>query len=121
MSAAVPCNGCKACCKKELIVLKPERGDDHRTYDVQLIEDPFSGRMVHALKHQANGDCIYLGMHGCTIHGRAPAICREFDCRRWYVNAHHLMKKHPINKEMVTAARARLHTLRIEDEGSGHG
>ena len=36
------------------------------------------GQMV--LNHLTNGDCVYLGPDGCTIHGRHPAICRTFDC-----------------------------------------
>ena len=25
--------------------------------------------------------CVYLGDAGCTIHERAPYVCRKFDCR----------------------------------------
>jgi hypothetical protein len=39
------------------------------------------------LQHKANGDCIYLGKRpdgkeGCTIHGSAPQMCGEMDCRQ---------------------------------------
>lgn len=34
------------------------------------------------LAHKPDGTCIYLGENGCSIHGNAPALCREFDCRR---------------------------------------
>jgi len=33
------------------------------------------------LAHKANGDCIYLDELGCSIHGRAPSLCRIADCR----------------------------------------
>jgi Fe-S-cluster containining protein len=33
------------------------------------------------LAHKANGDCIYLEEKGCSIHGRAPYMCRTMDCR----------------------------------------
>jgi len=33
------------------------------------------------IAHLPNGDCVYLGDNGCTIHGRAPALCRAADCR----------------------------------------
>jgi hypothetical protein len=33
------------------------------------------------LAHKPNGDCIYLDEHGCSIHGRAPSLCRVADCR----------------------------------------
>jgi uncharacterized protein len=28
----------------------------------------------------------YLGAAGCPIHHRAPALCRDFDCRTFFVN-----------------------------------
>ena len=31
---------------------------------------------------QVDGRCVYATAAGCSIHGRAPAVCREFDCRR---------------------------------------
>lgn len=33
------------------------------------------------LAHKENGDCIYLGVGGCSIHDRKPRMCREMDCR----------------------------------------
>lgn len=33
------------------------------------------------IAHKPNGDCVYLAGNGCTIHGRAPALCRAADCR----------------------------------------
>jgi Fe-S-cluster containining protein len=38
------------------------------------------------LKRRPNGDCVYLGENGCTIHDRAPTVCRVFDCRDAYLN-----------------------------------
>ena len=37
-----------------------------------------------ALAQQNNGDCIYLGPDGCTNYANRPAICRKFDCRKFY-------------------------------------
>ena len=34
------------------------------------------------LDHKPNGDCIYLGNGGCTIHESKPRMCREMDCRK---------------------------------------
>ncbi|MDP3611660.1 MAG: hypothetical protein Q8R98_07395, partial [Rubrivivax sp.] len=28
-----------------------------------------------------NGDCTYLTDTGCSIKGKAPEICKRFDCR----------------------------------------
>lgn len=33
------------------------------------------------IAHKANGECVYLGENGCTIHDRAPSLCRVVDCR----------------------------------------
>ncbi len=33
------------------------------------------------IAHKANGECVYLGDKGCTIHDGAPALCRAADCR----------------------------------------
>ncbi len=33
------------------------------------------------LAHKPNGECIYLEPGGCSIHDRAPSLCRSADCR----------------------------------------
>jgi len=53
----------------------------------------YNARLI--LQHKPNGDCIYLDRKvGCSIHGNAPAICKEFDCRRIY-------KKIKYNKKLL--------------------
>lgn len=80
----VPCGGCNLCCKSEIIALLPEEGDDVSSYDHEHMDIPNIG-MIPVLKHKKNGDCVYLDDEkGCTIHGRAPYICRTFDCRAWF-------------------------------------
>jgi hypothetical protein len=72
----VPCDGCVLCCQGDAIRL--EREDIARGY----LSEPHPyvpGALM--LAHKANGDCVYLGDSGCTIHGRAPALCRAADCR----------------------------------------
>jgi hypothetical protein len=39
------------------------------------------------LNRKPNGDCIYLDDNGCTIHDRAPKVCREFDCRTLFLRS----------------------------------
>jgi len=39
------------------------------------------GRVQRILCRKPNGDCIYLIDGKCSIHGRAPKVCRDFDCR----------------------------------------
>lgn len=65
----VHCNGCTACCRGWNVELQPQ--DDWSTYDHQ----------EGVLRRTADGACVYLGDAGCTIHDRAPYVCRKFDCR----------------------------------------
>lgn len=65
----VNCNGCTACCRGWDIELQPQ--DDWSQYD-------HSGGK---LTRKPDGSCVYLGDKGCTIHDRAPYVCRKFDCR----------------------------------------
>lgn len=100
----VPCNGCTVCCQKDLIFLRPQLGDDPNKYDCEFV----AGRYL--LKHKKNGDCIYLDRNkGCTIHGRAPFVCRNLDCRYIFdlpkdvfKNA---VKRGLLNKRFVKAAK----------------
>lgn len=113
----VPCNGCRACCKNESVVLYPEYGDDVGSYETM----PALGPTVEALglenrvmlKRKPNGDCHYLNETGCTIYDRAPAMCQEFDCRKWYLKFNRQVRKRLerqgyIGKELMDAARARI-------------
>ena len=72
----VPCQGCRLCCQGDAVRLEEE--DLSRGYDTE--PHPYvPGALMIA--HKPNGDCVYLGEEGCTIHGRAPALCRAADCR----------------------------------------
>lgn len=73
----VPCNGCTLCCQGDTIRLLPE--DDPAQYKT---EPHWMDSTKLMLAHQRNMDCIYLDRAiGCTIHGNAPTICKEMDCR----------------------------------------
>lgn len=72
----VPCDGCRACCERELLILHPEHGDDPADFECYRLPD---GR--YALRQTPTLACIYLGESGCSIWARRPATCREFDCR----------------------------------------
>ena len=116
MRTPVPCNGCTACCRGgEFIVLFPEHGDDPASYEHDALRSE-QGEPILVLRHRDNGDCVYLGEHGCTIHGRAPSICRHFDCRRYFLsmprNERRLIERHAHAKsEIFAEARKRLSTL----------
>lgn len=72
----VPCGGCTACCKQDIVRLGP--GDNLMAYRWHM-EFGFP-----VLDRAPNGDCVYLDANGCTIHGAAPEICKRMDCRVLY-------------------------------------
>ena len=91
----VPCNGCRLCCDGDAIRLLP--GDDPTQYQTEPHE-MIRGALM--LAHRKNGECVYLGEWGCTIHDRAPLMCREFDCR----NLHTAMTRKQATAANVLAA-----------------
>jgi Fe-S-cluster containining protein len=81
----VPCGACRLCCRSNSIVMLLEReGDVVASYEHEVVDLPGAGRGP-ILKRKPNGECIYLGKNGCSIHDRAPAVCRVFDCRGAYL------------------------------------
>ena len=83
---AIPCDGCTTCRKTDPVILRPEAGDDLASYELEYIASAlYPGQSVPALKRDPRtGHCVYLGEAGCTIHGRAPWICRRFHCARTF-------------------------------------
>ena len=72
----VPCNGCTLCCQGDAIRLTEEDNpDEYMTEPHPYIK----GALM--LAHKPNGDCVYLNDSGCSIHERAPSLCRSADCR----------------------------------------
>ena len=72
----VPCNGCTLCRQGDAIRLEPEdRAADYKTEPHPYIP----GALM--LAHKPNGECVYLDENGCSIHNRAPSLCRTADCR----------------------------------------
>lgn len=70
----IDCGSCRKCCRGgNLIVL--QEGESPADYDCYEFQPD-----LFALRRQPNGDCVYLGPKGCTIHGRHPVICKVFDC-----------------------------------------
>ena len=90
--AVVPCGSCRACCVNELLILHPEMGDDPAEYDCSRVINPLTGEPGFAL-NMRNGSCTYFGDNGCTIWDRAPALCREFDCRDLYKRRHKIVAR----------------------------
>jgi len=79
--AEVPCGDCHLCCK----MWTPLTEEEYASYEWGWVHH--AGQTRRALKRKPNGDCVYLGDSGCTIHEKAPKICREFDCRWLYRNS----------------------------------
>ncbi len=72
----VPCNGCTLCCQGDAVSIQPE--DDGQAYLTEPHPYIQGGLMI---AHKPNGECVYLDAQGCTIHDRAPSLCRTADCR----------------------------------------
>lgn len=107
----LPCNGCTACCQRDLVVLDP-RYDDARKYEIEL-NNNFSQPVV-CLKHKADGDCWYLDRDaGCTIWQRRPQHCRTLDCRVFLkLDTEKLIARGILSREVVEAARELDHRMR---------
>ncbi len=111
-AADVPCNGCRACCKDDLIFLSNE--DIISEFNWELV----NGRP--ALKHKSNGECIHLTESGCSVHNNPPAICRKFDCRVLFLETTKHQRKiriqiNPSMKEVYIAGKKRVDTLNVKD------
>lgn len=103
----VPCGSCHLCCRADSIILHPKYGDDPSLYETEP-EPRFPGML--RLKHKSNGDCIYLGEDGCTIHEYAPVICRSFDCRELvkltpYTQTRKLVKRGILDRHTINRGR----------------
>jgi len=87
----------------------PEKGDNPASYDTALCLTP--GKEPYLiLNRKDNGDCIYLDDRGCTIHDRAPWVCREFDCREVFRNSDRqgrklAIKRGTMSKEIFNRGR----------------
>jgi uncharacterized protein len=90
----------------------PERGDLIWTYEHGVVAAAAGPTAV--LQCRDTGERIYLGRDGCTIHDRAPAICRVFDRRhlsRTRAERLAMVKSGLVSNEVLSAGRKRLKTL----------
>jgi len=72
----VPCNGCTLCCQGDAVrITEEDNADEYLTESHPYIPNALM------IAHKPNGDCIYLNDTGCSIHDRAPSLCRSADCR----------------------------------------
>lgn len=114
------------CCKGDLIVLHPDEGDDPASYITTVLPHPLQpGRLVQALEHAANGDCIYLETVGwvgrCRVYSRRPVICRTFDCARSFAKLGRAERRRMVrqglaSKDVMDMGRRRLEAMRARGE-----
>ena len=110
----VPCGSCSLCCRADVIMLMPEEGDDVASYEHNITTLAGTSRAV--VKKGDDGNCIYLKSGRCSIWDRAPAICRVFDCRGWYLSKtrperRRLVKQGIADQAVFDAGRERLPSL----------
>ena len=79
LPAVVPCGKCRLCCQTMIVPLSREEVESGE-YLWAWITKRDGTRLGQALQRKPNGDCVYLGESGCTIHDRAPHVCRRFSC-----------------------------------------
>jgi len=108
LPSRVPCGNCRACCSSDRVMLGPS--DDPRAYRWH-VEDGYA-----VLDRQSNGDCVYLTDRGCSMHDRAPSICRRFDCRVLFLTTpeeirQRRIRENPQMAEVYLAGSARADTL----------
>jgi Fe-S-cluster containining protein len=109
---AVPCNGCRACCQGgSKVPVLTDHGDKLELYQTHLEVVPHFG-LRPVLDRKPNGDCVYLGESGCTIHDHCPVTCQEFDCRGWFLKfdrkTRRRLSRNPLQRTIFTAGRKRL-------------
>jgi uncharacterized protein len=102
--ANVPCGSCRLCCKGQSVPIMPELGDDPLVYKHHERVNR-NGQPYLEIDHKPNGDCIYLDDDtGCTIHHRAPYLCRTFDCRQAYLMHNGTERRRRIKAGLASAA-----------------
>lgn len=84
-SRSVACGACTLCCRRQIVVLFPQWGDDVDSY--AKMPGTLDGEAVWALPFKPGTDeCHYLTDKGCSIHARRPVICRAYSCLRLYLD-----------------------------------
>lgn len=85
----------------------------YETMQVRIGAPGIPSREITVIKLNKDGSCHYLGPDGCTIHDRAPAICRVFDCRRFAMSMGNRAqrRKAGAQSDVVAAGLARMKTL----------
>jgi Fe-S-cluster containining protein len=97
---AYACSACSQCCRDKLIRVNP--------YEVARLASARSVSTTRflaectdgvALNRRADGTCIFLDDHGCTVHADRPLVCRLYPLGRRLdehgVETFHHLEPHP--------------------------
>jgi Fe-S-cluster containining protein len=101
----VPCNGCTACCRQQIVRLTGGDMQNMAIYDWRQIGE------FRVLNNKPNGECVHLGPGGCTIYEQRPLVCRTYDCRKQFKILSGNERRRFRNSAMGDEARKRLDTL----------
>ena len=117
--AVVACGSCTQCCKRTAVILV--EGDHPKLWqeaEFHPTPHPFMNMdRTPLLKHQANGDCVFLGPAGCTVYDIRPRMCRVFSCVGWVTDLiakfdraerRRMIKTGEFDKEIFKAGRERM-------------
>lgn len=112
--ASVPCGTCNACCHGDAVTLRPDHGDHLDDYLYEMAALPVFG--LWPVLKKVDGHCVYLKDGRCSIWSRAPAVCRAFDCRRFYLSRSRAERRRMVREGLggqavMKAGKDRLHTL----------
>lgn len=79
--AKFSCGDCKACCHQRVEIFGDEPAS--RLQHLDIVPDEFGGPDDRSLRRNADGSCVHLGEHGCTVYEHRPTACRAYDCRMY--------------------------------------
>jgi Fe-S-cluster containining protein len=80
------CHACNRCCRNKAIRVNPYEILRLARY-LGISTTQFIKRHTEAggtvLRSKENGDCFFLGEHGCSVHPDRPLACRLYPLARW--------------------------------------
>jgi len=79
------CQCCNKCCHNKLIQVNPYELlhiAQCLCLSTTAVLDQFVQTELPYLKQKPDGSCIFLGEHGCQIHGHRPGVCRIYPLGR---------------------------------------
>jgi|SRR5581483_5551737 len=80
------CHACKRCCRNKTIRVNPYevlRLARHLKISTTEFIERYTEAGGTVLRSREEGNCIFLGAHGCTVHPDRPLACRLYPLARW--------------------------------------